>query len=65
MEITEINIPPFYEKLSQYKKDRLLEVFDLIQKNQNFEGVLWGGSVSYKENTEGSDVDLFLSRGFG
>jgi len=59
MEITEIKIPPFYEKLSQYKKDRLVEVFDLIQKDKNFEGVLWGGSVSYKENTEGSDVDLF------
>ena len=59
MQITEIKRPYFFEKLSPYKQSRVLEILTRIQSDQNFLGVLWGGSISYKEDISRSDVDLF------
>lgn len=51
--------PKSYSKLSTYKKERLCELLQYLQNNEHILGVLWGGSITYKEDVEKSDVDLF------
>lgn len=53
-----IALPDFINKLDEYKKNLLSEILNKIYNDQNFDGVLWSGSMPYKEDISRSDADF-------
>jgi len=56
--VGKITLPDFINKLDEYKKSRLTEILNKIYSDQNFDGILWAGSMSYKKDLSRSDADL-------
>lgn len=52
-------IPTVVNKLSGYKFEHLARVLTVLGNRGDFLGVLLGGSLTYKEDNEKSDIDLF------
>lgn len=46
-------------RLTNYRKKCFDDINNTLQSNDNILGILLGGSLSYKDNTEKSDIDLF------
>jgi hypothetical protein len=55
-----ITFPASFENLSLYKKERIYEIINKLHSSKLILGVLWGGSLSYKNDPSSkADVDLF------
>lgn len=52
-------MPNNFALLSKYKKEKSSQILEYLHKHELVSGVLLGGSISYKEDIEKSDVDLF------
>lgn len=52
-------LPKNFSVLSEYKREKCFEVFAFLENNEKVYGVLLGGSMSYKEDIEKSDIDIF------
>ena len=52
-------MPKIFNKLSNYRRDKCVEVLNYLNNSENVWGVLLGGSLSYKEDVNKSDIDLF------
>jgi hypothetical protein len=58
-EISQYKLPKNIEKLSHQRVEILNELLENLYQDQFVSGLLLGGSLSYKEDIEKSDADLF------
>ncbi|MDR3596503.1 hypothetical protein [Clostridium sp.] len=58
-QLSKIIIPQNISKLNNFRKEKFFEVSNFLLNNKYVQGALLGGSLSYKDNINKSDIDLF------
>lgn len=59
IETSNIILPESIDQLHSCRWEKLNELLELLHMNKHISGILLGGSITYKNDLEKSDIDLF------